>query len=617
MGYDYIKTRIAKEFEIYILIIIFGIWYYANSGGAIKGDESIWAWQGYYFYKGNMSAEQYRPMGRYFIGLGQLFLGRTTIGAKILLVVFSLLTIYLTYLTTKVLSKQNRVISFISAGFLGVTPLFGNIAVSVRLGSILTFFVILLFYLTIRLYKTKSLIKRQRLFFIIGIISVCTFATKLYGIFFSIVILVYIIRMEWYNIRKIKLFKIKSIKEHLKKEKLFLPIFIFLGIVFGLYMRWQLSIFLESAGSKGKEGIPDFLNEIILNLNSTIAHAFFITIGVFIFLILWIIVSLIGKESITVIIKIKRRQTFNQKFHILIYSIGAIIGFIIVYLPYIVNPIALFTNSIITQSMVWTDKSPEVINGTQYSSSPWWSYLYWSYIQLGLLLIGIIIFLFVVFILLFITKKIGRNEKLLVLYTLIPFIIFSIMQKKSSIYLVVLYPLFIVFLFISINYLMETYLMKILRNNIKLKNMMIVMIAIIMIGLIIPIMPQDGLGHDSEYDKAGEIVTDFVNTNSNTTIYILTYDRFALTYYMSNEAIGKAEVVPLFSDDYSVDAMGHKYTHYYPQDVLYNMTVNGKFDIFVDELRFNDEFNDIRIYIKSNWKINITIGNEIIIYYRR
>ena len=90
--------RLKSEFEIYILMMVFAGWYFINTGGALEGDEPVFALQGYYFFKGNMPAEQFRPMGRYFIGLGQLFFGRTTFGAKFFVVILSIFTIYLTYI---------------------------------------------------------------------------------------------------------------------------------------------------------------------------------------------------------------------------------------------------------------------------------------------------------------------------------------------------------------------------------------------------------------------------------------------------------------------------------------------------------------------------------------
>ncbi|MCW4026224.1 MAG: hypothetical protein NWE76_01910, partial [Candidatus Bathyarchaeota archaeon] len=104
---DKLTSRVKGEFEIYVLIVIFGIWYLYNIGGALMGDEPVFALQGYYFFKGNMPAEQFRPMGRYFFGMGQLFFGRTTFGAKFFVFLLSMCTLYLTYNIGKKLANRH------------------------------------------------------------------------------------------------------------------------------------------------------------------------------------------------------------------------------------------------------------------------------------------------------------------------------------------------------------------------------------------------------------------------------------------------------------------------------------------------------------------------------
>jgi hypothetical protein len=206
------RTRIERELEIYLLMILFGAWYLLNVNGAMRADETIWAWQGYFFYKGNMPAEQFRPMGRYFFGLGQIFFGRTTFGAKFFIIIFGVLTLYLTYKSTKILS--NRIYGFIAAAVLGLIPFYGYVMVSARLDGILTFFGMLLVYTTLKWHKTDDMVKKQRLLFLIGIFSVCTFATKLYGIFFSLVVFIFLLKVEWKVVRTIRIYKRKNMVEH-------------------------------------------------------------------------------------------------------------------------------------------------------------------------------------------------------------------------------------------------------------------------------------------------------------------------------------------------------------------------------------------------------------------
>ncbi|UCC40814.1 MAG: phospholipid carrier-dependent glycosyltransferase, partial [Candidatus Aminicenantes bacterium] len=237
--------RFKSEFEIYVLMVIFAVWYLLNIGRAMEGDETIFALQGYYFIKGNMPAEQFRPMSRYFYGLGQLMFGRNTFGAKFFIFILGIFTIYITYLVGKALS--NRFYGFMAALIVGIIPLYGDLSVSGLMDIILAFFVMLLFFFTLKCYRTKDIIKKQRLIFLVGVLSICTLATKLYGVFFSLVVFLFLVHVEWKKISTIKLFKRKNMARRFKKNLFLVPVFVVLGLLFGLLVRVQLSDLWEDA----------------------------------------------------------------------------------------------------------------------------------------------------------------------------------------------------------------------------------------------------------------------------------------------------------------------------------------------------------------------------------
>jgi hypothetical protein len=151
-----------------------------------------------------------------------------------------------------------------------------------------------------------------------------------------------------------------------------------------------------------------------------------------------------------------------------------------------------------------------------------------------------------------------------------------------------------------------------LKERSRWISSIIVTIVILIPGPVLMTLEDPDLGSDSEYDKAGEWVSDFVNSNVNDT-YIIAYDRFALEFYLSDEVLKRTEVIPLFSDNYSVDALGHE-NMYYPESILYNMTVLGTIDLLVDELRFEEDTQSIvRNYVRAH-ATRIEIENELVIY---
>jgi MFS family permease len=353
-------------------------------------------------------------------------------------------------------------------------------------------------------------------------------------------------------------------------------------------------------------------------MDSTSAYAFFIIIGIIIFSIFWAICALVGRYGLRILKHIKNKEVLNEKYNVLIYLSGGILGFLIIYSPYIINPVAFLTNSILVQSINLGDSAPVAINGVVYDRAPFWSYAYWTYFYLGLAFIGALLISIGYTIFRYLRKEsMGFGRSLIFFYTFITFLLLSAVSQRVAVYFIILFPLFTIFTVIGIADLVKWLLSKTtqeaLKNQTKLISAVVMVLVILVPGPLLWTINDPELGYDSRYDIAGDMVSDFVNSNPGETIYIIAYDRFALRYYLSDEILDNTEIIPLFSDNYSVDALGHPFV-YYPESILYNMTLAGTIDLLVDEVRFEDETeNRIRTYFRAN-ATRIPIEDELVIY---
>jgi 4-amino-4-deoxy-L-arabinose transferase-like glycosyltransferase len=619
-----LQKRLKDEFEIYILMAAFAVWYLINIGGAIKDDETIFALQGYYFFKGNIHAEQFRPLARYFFGVGQLIFGRTTFGVKFFVLIFSILSIYLTYKVARTLSSREN--GFFAALIVGIIPLYGDLSVSGLMDIILTFFVMLLFFFTLRMLKTEDIIKKQRLIFFVGILCICTLATKLYGVFFSSVVFLLIIRTEWNTIRTIRIFKRKNIAARFRKNLIFVPVFVVLGVGFGLLARAQLADFWNGAGEKGRTDIldvlPGFFDNIVQNMQSTSTYAFFIILSITLFIILWIICALVGRESLRSLKCLVKKEPLDKKYHVLILILGAIIGFLVIYSPYIWNPVVLFTQIMLNQTIHLTHTSPVEIDGVVYDKSPWWSYFYWTWVYLGLMFaVGLIISL-CYFAFRFIKKEKREKElNFLLLYTFIPFILLSLLSLKNKNYFVILYPLFAIFIIINITSIVKK-LADSSKNKFPKKRTRILKVAAIVVLMLIPgplwmSLEDPEMGWDSGYDTAGELVIEYVKEHPNEDIRVVAFDKLSVEFYVSDDVLSELEIIPLFGDNYSKDILGRPYV-FYTDFELQEMVEEDEIDILFDEpQRSKDRNSVIRRHAENNSSNGIWINNELVVYYFR
>lgn len=618
-----LRWRIKNEFEIYILMILFTIWFYSHIQGAIRQDETIFALQGYYFFKGNMTAEQFRPMGRYFFGLGQVIFGRTTFGTKFFIPLFSVFTIYLSYKTTKLLS--NRVFGVFAGIIIVIIPFYGDHSVSGLMDIIMTFFVILLFYFALKYIKTEDMVGKQRYIFVLGFLSITTLATKLYGAFFSFTIFLLILYSHWGALRKIELFKFKNIKKRVRKNLFLLPIFMVLGVLFGLLIRIQLKDLWNNAGDLGRENVlgvlPEFMDDIVLNLDSSNAIIFFVIIGLVIFLLLWIIASLIGREIFRIFLSIYKKKALDRKYHVLIFLVGAVTGFIVIYSPYIHNPVSLFTQIILNQTIRTTSGAPRTIGGVSYENAPWWSYFYWTYVHLGLMFVVGLLLSIGYTIIRFIRKdRIKGEEKLLYLYILIPFILMSMLQVKSDYYYIMFFPLYSVFMVSAITSLVIR-AMKSIKNESTEKYIRTIPVLSIVLLMFFPgplwmTLDNPSLGWDSEYDTVGDMIIEGVNRYPQEDYTVIAFDTLSVEFYLPDDVLKKVTILPLFSDNFSQDIIGRPYI-FIPDDELLNMSQNNKIHMMVDEPnRFVERESETRSYIFGNFT-RIVINENLVVYTRR
>jgi hypothetical protein len=349
------------------------------------------------------------------------------------------------------------------------------------------------------------------------------------------------------------------------------------------------------------------------------ALVFFLIIGLVIFLIIWIIVAIAGKESVEALKCLVKKRKLDRKYNMLIFFLGALIGFVVIYLPYIINPVALFSQFILVQTLSAQKPSPQVMGGVLYDVVPAWAYFYWTYIFLGIMfVVGLSISMVYTLFRILKKEKLSPEMKLLLIYPLFTFIVLSLLARKNSNYFVILFPFFCIYMIMQITSIIEraarSDFSSFVKKNCKALSVFAIVILMLLPGPVWMTLDNPNRGTDSHYDKAGKLVTDYVNSNSNDSIYIIAYDRYALAYYLSDEILDRTRLITLNAGNYSVDALGFSYV-YYPPNVLFNMTMDGTIDLIVDEQRFDDDSeNEIRLWSREH-AVRVDIENELVVYY--
>jgi hypothetical protein len=457
-----------------------------------------------------------------------------------------------------------------------------------------------------------------------GVLSVSTIATKLYGVAFSLVVFFFLIHIEWKPIRSIGLLKRKNIFKRFKKNLVLVPIFSVLGALFGLLMRVQFSDMWESGGEKGKSDIlgilPGFLDDIVLNLDSAQAYAFFVVVGMVIFFIFWMIAAMVGRESLRTLRCLVKGRALDEKYHLLVFIIGAIIGFVIIYSPFILNPVTLFTQILLNQTIHLSQTSPKEVGGVVYDRAPWWSYLYWTYAHLGIMFVVGIVISIVFMAFRFVRRDtVDRKHGLLFLYTFFPFIFLSALSLKNQNYFVILFPLFAVFIAVQVTSLAKWISGRLpheaFRNRADIVSAGAIAALLLLPGPLWMTLDDPSLGWDSGYDVAADIVTSYKEEHPGEEITIVAFDALSMEFYLSDSVKREIRIIPLFTDNYSRDILGRP-NIYYPDDVLFDMVQSNEIDLFVDEPEGDrDRESLLRRHAEENITSLTWINDELLVYY--
>lgn len=613
---DWCKEKLRNEWEIYIFLVVIGYWYFLNINGAMEGDETLHAFRGFFFWRGDFSHTSSRPMGLYFIGLGEALFGRTTFGAKIFPMIFGIGAIYLVYRIAKELC--HRIAGFFAAILAATIPSFALLSVSALLDTMLIFFSLLLFFTALKFSKAETAEKRQLHILLMGIFSIFIFTTKSEGICFIAVVFFYLLFQEWGHIKSSEIVKLRGILNKLNRKKVSSIPFLVVGAAFGALIRWQLSIFWDNAGPDGRERLLSnfsFLEGILTNLNSNTALLFFVSVGIIIFLILWIIYGLVGSELYYSLKTFIKREKLDKRHEILLYPIG-IFSAVIVYLPFILTqPVrllyVLFVGNIV---FLGGGKGANVADSAQSDTTPIWAYFTWTYELLGwMFIIGIILSLiFTIIVILERKERVHRYHLLLFFYFAFPLLLYSLVSKKHSKYLVPLATIFSIYIVTHVPKLIQWILShpslkgsisKLPRKFPRYFSYIVLPLLLIIPGSFQMALNDPEIGFDSGYDDAAEAVEEYAEQNPIDTTYVFAEDKIALEFYLPYPTPDYILIIQFseVSYNYSVDAIGRP-IDYYSEEVVYDMLINGTIELAVfsppEELSSSD--NQLKQFIYLN-----------------
>lgn len=163
---------------VWILLAVFGSWYVTNISGSMSIDETFYATFGYGLLHGAPyvnPTHAFAPTGKYLIAIGQLALGETSTGARLPIVVVSLLSLYLTYRLG--VELHGRLVGGLGMVLLGLAHQFSSHAVMAVLDIPLT-----CFFLAVVLGVLRWLHEERRADgLLIGVATMAALTTKAYG----------------------------------------------------------------------------------------------------------------------------------------------------------------------------------------------------------------------------------------------------------------------------------------------------------------------------------------------------------------------------------------------------------------------------------------------------
>lgn len=182
-----VKRALRRQWEVFPLLGAFAAWYATNLSGGLFVDEVAYAETGWAFFHGapySNPTHIFAPTGKYFIGIGQLLFGTTTLGVRLPVLISGVLALYLTYRLGRML--RGRVVGFTATLLVGVTPVFARHSVMGMLDVPLALFTVALFYAAARWLRDGS----PRDAVAVGVLAVAVVTTKAYAFFYVLPVLV-------------------------------------------------------------------------------------------------------------------------------------------------------------------------------------------------------------------------------------------------------------------------------------------------------------------------------------------------------------------------------------------------------------------------------------------
>jgi hypothetical protein len=166
-----------------LLLTLLALWYGSNLDGSFVVDEAFYARTGYGLLTGSPytnPTHAFAPTAKYFIGLGQLVLGRTAVGARAPILLFALGTVFLTDRLGRRLWTPEA--GLVSALVLGVSYPFVTQSLMAMLDVPLAFFTVALTLATLVWLSERG---RRRLA-LVGVLCAAVATTKAYGFLYAL-----------------------------------------------------------------------------------------------------------------------------------------------------------------------------------------------------------------------------------------------------------------------------------------------------------------------------------------------------------------------------------------------------------------------------------------------
>ncbi len=476
---DRITGWLKDESGIILLVIMLGSLYVTNISGAMWVDETYYADSAYKLVtlQDTHVGANRPPLLYYFIGFSQLALGRSSFAARLPIVVFSTLSLYLIY---KVCSNlENKVAGLFCSGFIGLTMLFAQLGTQVMHDVPMLFFLLLLFYM-------NNMKNRKSLSFIYGIVLAFSVIMKESGMFWALPILVHRMWKDGVRIR-------------FPKPDRIIFLFLVLGIFLGYFSHFSLSSNLNNVMGFDREylvsTLPSPLGFIAFNMDSPQVLATFLVCGAVLGSILWLIYSISMKNEVLL--------------HIVS---GFSITFLLIYLPFLADLPYIFVRPFVMDTL-YSSKVATEQTGLIHS------YLVWIFETGGLSYAALLVLSSI---------RWGRGEfnRLLVLLVLFPLLILSLMSLKGARYMLAS----LVFL----NIVLITDSFKVVKGLTKKKWIGCAAVGTILLiptSPIYAILSNPNFGVDSGFDIAAERIM-LMNPN-----VVASWWEYALGYYLGDAEV--------------------------------------------------------------------------------